>query len=117
MRFLIDAHLPRRLAYSLSGAGHEATHTLDLPRGNSTTDSEINDISSREQCVVVTKDADFVTSLHLTGKPYKLLLVSTGNISNAELEALFVTNLAALAEAFQMHSFVELTRTMVIIHL
>jgi predicted nuclease of predicted toxin-antitoxin system len=117
MKFLIDAHLPRRLAYALRHAGHEATHTLDLPHGNSTPDSEINDISDREQCVVVTKDADFVSSFHLTGKPYKLLLVSTGNINNADLETLFAANLPALAEAFQMHRFIELTSTMVIIHL
>ncbi|HEY0069243.1 MAG TPA: DUF5615 family PIN-like protein [Chloroflexia bacterium] len=117
MRFLIDAHLPRRLTYSLQRAGHEATHTLDLPRGNSTTDSEINDISSREECIVVTKDADFVSSFHLTRKPHKLLLVSTRNISNNELEALFAANLVTLADALQMHSFVELTSTMVIIHL
>ncbi|HEX8597747.1 MAG TPA: DUF5615 family PIN-like protein [Chloroflexia bacterium] len=117
MKFLVDAHLPRRLAYYLRQAGHEATHTLDLPQGNSTSDSEISDFSYREQCIVVTKDADFVSTFHLTGRPYKLLLVSTGNTSNAELEALFAANLVTLAEAFQTQSFIELTRTMVIIHL
>jgi uncharacterized protein (DUF433 family) len=34
MKFLVDAHLPRRLAYQLRAFGHEAVHTLDLPRGN-----------------------------------------------------------------------------------
>jgi len=32
MTFLVDAHLPRRLAYQLRAFGHEAVHTLDLPR-------------------------------------------------------------------------------------
>ena len=38
MKFLVDAHLPRRLAYQLCAFGHEAVHTLDLPRGNRTPD-------------------------------------------------------------------------------
>lgn len=31
MKFLIEAHLPRRLAAQLNSAGHDAIHTLDLP--------------------------------------------------------------------------------------
>jgi predicted nuclease of predicted toxin-antitoxin system len=62
MNFLVDAHLPRRLARRLQEAGHDALHTLDLPRGNRTTDTEINAISLSERRVVITKDADFVNS-------------------------------------------------------
>lgn len=61
-------------------------HTLDLPAGNRTPDWLINEISVEEQRVVVTKDADFVNSFLLAGVPFKLLLVSTGNISNKALE-------------------------------
>jgi len=86
MKFLIDAQLPRRLVHRLREAGFEAIHTLDLPLGNRTPDTDINDLSIREHYVVVTKDADFVNSFHLQHKPHKLLLVSTGNIGNAELE-------------------------------
>jgi hypothetical protein len=42
MNFLVDAQLPRRLARRLQEAGHDALHTLDLPAGNRTTDSETN---------------------------------------------------------------------------
>jgi hypothetical protein len=52
VRFLIDAHLPRRLVCRLRDAGHDAIHTLDLPNGNHTTDAEINAISLRENRVV-----------------------------------------------------------------
>ena len=83
MKFLIDAQLPRRLVHRLREAGFEAIHTLDLPLGNRTPDTDINDLSIREHYVVVTKDADFVNSFHLQHKPHKLLLVSTGNIGNA----------------------------------
>jgi predicted nuclease of predicted toxin-antitoxin system len=87
MNFLVDAQLPRRMTTWLSAAGCDALHTLDLPAGNRTTDEQINDVPDREQRVVVTKDADFVDSHVLQGHPAKLLLVSTGNISNRDLEA------------------------------
>jgi predicted nuclease of predicted toxin-antitoxin system len=116
MRFHVDAHLPRRLAQWLQGLEHEARHRLDLPMGNRTRDTEINDISLREQAIVVTKDADFVNSFTVHRLPYKLLLVSTGNIKNADLDALFRQNIDDIVAAFGSHDFIELTRTMLIIH-
>ena len=89
MNFLVDAQLPNRLARWLHAEGHEVIHTRDLPEGNRTTDAVINEISLREQRVVVTKDEDFVDLFLLRRQPYKLLLVATGNISNRELEQLF----------------------------
>jgi predicted nuclease of predicted toxin-antitoxin system len=116
MNFLVDAQLPRRLARRLQEAGHDVLHTLDLPAGNRTTDSEINALSLSEQRVVITKDADFVNSYLLAGQPYKLLVVSTGNITNTDLEALFMPNLPAIVAALQTSSYIELTRTALIIH-
>ena len=52
----------RRLISRLREAGHEAIHTLDLPLGNLTPDSVINELSIRERYVVITKDAVFVNS-------------------------------------------------------
>src|SRR5688500_16616027 len=114
MRFLVDAHLPRRLAQLLIGSGFEAIHTLDLPLGNRTPDSVINELSIQEEYIVITKDADFVNSFLLIRKPYKLLLVSTGNISNKELEALFLANIKKIAEGFAMFDFIEIDRKAVI---
>ena len=116
MKFLIDAQLPRRLVARLREAGHEAIHTLDLPLGNRTPDSDINELSVREGYVVVTKDADFVTSFHLHRKPHKLLLISTGNIRNSELETLLVANLGSIAGYFDHLSFIEINRASVILH-
>lgn len=96
--------------------GYDALHTYELPRGNATKDSEINSLSLREQRVVVTKDADFVQSLVLRGEPYKLLLVSTGNISNRELEALFLGQLERLCEV-EVHRYLELGREEIVVHL
>ena len=116
MNFLIDAQLPHQLVQHLRAAGHDAMHTLDLLKKNRTTDSEINDISQREQRVVVTKDTEFVDSFLLARRPQKLLLISTGNIGNAELEALFVPNIAAIAAVFASHDYAELTRIALIVH-
>jgi predicted nuclease of predicted toxin-antitoxin system len=76
MKFLVDAHLPRRLVLRLREAGHDAVHTLDLPNGNRTSDAQVNAISIAEQRVVITKDSDFVDSFLLQKLPWKLLLVS-----------------------------------------
>jgi predicted nuclease of predicted toxin-antitoxin system len=116
MKFLVDAQLPRALARRLIEAGHEALHTLDLPRGNRTTDAEINELSLREQYVVVTKDADFVNSFLLHRRPYKLLLISTGNIKNVELGAVLLANLDKIAAGFASLDYIELDRGTIIFH-
>ena len=85
MNFLVDAQLPRRLIYRLREAGHDAIHTLDLPHGNRTTDQELLAVSMRDQRVVITKDADFVSTYILSRQPFKLLLISSVNINNATL--------------------------------
>lgn len=112
----MDAQLPRRLAYRLREAGHDALHTLDLPAGNRTTDIEITAVSEREGRVVVTKDADFVSSFWILGRPRKLLLVSVGNTTNAELEDLFVPRVSRFAATFSEYDFVEPTRAALIAH-
>lgn len=93
MKFLVDAQLPRRLAIWLVGAGFDTVHTLDLPLGNHTPDALINEVSINELRIVVIKDSDFVDSFLLHRKPFKLLLISTGNIRNSELELLFRANI------------------------
>lgn len=99
----------------LVAAGCDAVHTLDLPDANRTTDEQINDLADRERRVVITKDADFVDSHLLRGRPPKLLLISTGNISNRDLEALMVSLLPNIIREFGTHSFLELGRTGLIV--
>jgi predicted nuclease of predicted toxin-antitoxin system len=108
MNFLVDAQLPRRMAAWLAAAGCDAKHTLDLPDGNRATDEQINDLADLEQRVVITKDADFVDGHILRGRPEKLLLISTGNISNRNLESLMVPLIPDIVREFQTHAFLEL---------
>ena len=82
---------------------------------NRTTDEQINDVADREQRVVVTKDADFVDSHLLRGRPPKLLLISTGNISNRDLESLMVPLIPDIIREFGSHSFLELGRAGIVV--
>lgn len=116
MKFLVDAQLPKRLARLLQDQGYDAIHTQDLSLGNATPDADINLLSLEEERIVITKDADFVQSFLLEQKPYKLLLVATGNIKNADLENLLRKNLNQLVEAFENHSYLELGRDAIVIH-
>jgi len=116
MTFLIDAQLPRRLAYWLRKGGYDAVHTLDLPNGNRTQDEQINTLSIEKQWIVVSKDSDFVDSFLIQGKPYKLLFLATGNIKNIELEQLFFNHFDEIASLFESYRFIELNRTMIIVH-
>jgi len=110
VKFLVDAHLPPGLCVLLQKAGHEALHTSQLPESNLTGDPVINELSVREQRVVITKDTDFYHSHLLHRKPWKLLLVRTGNIRTRELKSLFEQNLPTILASLDKHSLVELDR-------
>jgi predicted nuclease of predicted toxin-antitoxin system len=117
LRFLVDAQLPKRLADFLAfHTGCDCLHTLDLPAANRTQDGSITRLSMAEKRVVITKDADFVNSFLLHGQPYKLLLVSTGNISTNELLELFREFLPQLKKLFGHHSYLELSRMLLVTH-
>jgi predicted nuclease of predicted toxin-antitoxin system len=110
MKFVVDAHLPPGMCALLQAAGHDAIHTSGLVAQNRTPDEVLNDLSLREQRVVITKDTDFYYSHLLQGKPWKLLLVRTGNIRTRDLKVLFQTHLSAILVALDQNSLVELDR-------
>lgn len=93
MKFILDAHLPKKLSEFLVWKGYDAIHTLDLPNKNRTKDSEINQISLDEQRVLISKDLDFIESLLVSNKPYKLIYLTTGNITNKQLLEIFGKNI------------------------
>jgi predicted nuclease of predicted toxin-antitoxin system len=71
MKFLIDAQLPRKLTQLIKETGHCAMHTLELPKRNKTTDTEILKYVNDQDCVLVTKDQDFVNSFLVSRHPDK----------------------------------------------
>ena len=115
MNFLVDAQLLRRMTSWLNALGCGCIHTLELPGGNGTVDDQIIDAADQEQRVLITKDADFVDSHLLHGRPARLLLISTGNISNRDLEALITPLIPDIVREFGAHSFLELGRTGIVL--
>jgi predicted nuclease of predicted toxin-antitoxin system len=115
MKFIVDAQLPRKFVIWLNGAGHDGLHTLDLPKKNLTSDKELTEFAVSQGRIVISKDDDFVQAFLINGEP-SLLLISTGNISNLELEVLIKSNLELISDAFLQSRFVELTFDSIVIH-
>lgn len=116
MKFIIDAHLPMRLKDWLIEEGHDAIHTRNLPDSNATDDFEVIVVSMDEKRVVVSKDKDFYNYYVLKQKPYKLLMLTTGNLRNKELIELFEMNFTQIHYHLSTKSVVELSRTSIIVH-
>lgn len=114
MKFLVDAHLPKRLARFLRERGFDALHTLDLPAGNDTDDLDINEFSLAEQRILISKDSDFHDRYLHKQEPFKLLYLTTGNIKNKDLIELFDRNFLLIIHSPQNGSVVELNRKAVI---
>ncbi len=115
MKFIVDAHLPTKLSLLLSWKGYDTFHTLDLPNKNRTKDSEINQISLDEKRVLISKDLDFIESLLISNKPYKLIYVVTGNISNKQLLELFSKNIEKIVDSLENSRLIELTADRIIV--
>lgn len=108
MKFLVDAQLPPALKSWLIKQGHDCIHALDLPHKDVSTDTEIADCAVREDRVLISKDSDFVKMKLVGKKPEKLLVVTTGNIGNADLLSSFERNLETAIRLFSTFEIVEL---------
>ena len=93
--------------------GHDAKHTLDLPAKNATKDTVLNQFSVDEQRIVISKDSDFFYSHLVLGRPWKLVLVKTGNMAREELCSLFDRHLSEIEAALEQHTLVEIDRATV----
>ena len=116
MKFLVDAQLPRRLALWLQQRGHDVIHTLDLAQQKRTPDLFLLALANKDDRALITKDADFEITHELGHGPPKLLLITTGNIHNDELLAVFARHEEALFRLLAQHAFLELSRSQLIVH-
>jgi len=116
MKFVVDAHLPQRLAQWLNSQGFDTVHTIDLPEANRTEDLDIVDFAERENRTVITKDSDFLKLYVLKRKPTRLFVITTGNIVNKDLLALFERNFETALKLFDTYSVVEMNNTFVMGH-
>ncbi len=114
MKFIVDAQLPKKLSAFLVSQGYDSIHTLDLPKKNATSDEEISRLSMAENRIVISKDSDFYNRYLVKVEPYKLLQISTGNISTNQLLGLFDKNLDKIVEEISYNFVVEITRNSLI---
>ena len=114
MRFIVDAHLPIKLSELLVEHNYDSIHTSQLPNANSTSDKEIIELSLKESRIVISKDSDFYNRYLRKSEPYKLILISTGNISNKNLLDLINKNLKKISEEIELNFVLEITATSII---
>lgn len=113
MRFIIDAHLPKRIATTFADLGHNVIHTRDLPLGNATSDQEILSLAGSDG-IVVSKDEDFYQSFLLQGKPPQLVLVKVGNLRLREVTALFDKIAPKIVDLLGQHDLLEIHQDKII---
>ena len=82
---------------------------INLPNKNATKDSEINELSLKENRIVISKDSDFYNRYLVKSEPFKLIIISIGNISNKDFLILFEKNLDKILEEISHNSVVEIT--------
>jgi predicted nuclease of predicted toxin-antitoxin system len=116
LKFLVDAQLPKRLAEFIVANGFDAWHTLDLPDKNATSDNFIKEKTFTDNLVLISKDDDFLHSHIVQKRPPKLILIKTGNISNADLMEIFTKGLNVLISMISKHSLIEITRQDIVVH-
>ena len=116
MKFLVDAQLPYRLKTWLETKSFDAIHTDDLPNQHLTKDLEIVEVADSEKRIVVSKDSDFLKLRILQNKPKQLLMITTGNIANKNLLAMFEQNFVTAQKLFNSFDVVEMNNSFVIGH-
>jgi predicted nuclease of predicted toxin-antitoxin system len=103
----VAARRPRRVTARLTAAGCDAIPSSERPAGSRTTDRSVIDAADRGQRAIVTKDAGWVDSHVLHARPARRLLLSAGDISSREREALMVPLTPAIIQVFRWPSFLE----------
>ena len=116
MKFLIDAQLPLALAHFIRWNETDCLHVCDLPLKDRTPDSEIRRICLQEGYILITKDRDFLDTHLLKCVPAKLLLISTGNISNRILLEIMKQNWLTIKTQFNEINLMELDNIELIFH-
>lgn len=115
MKFLVDEQLPWKLVRWLTECGCDAIHSTSLGSGVKIPDSSIAVQSMREQRIVISKDIDFFNRYVFRQEPYKLLYLTTGNISNHDLLQLFEANWAMIETLLAENAVIEMNQESILI--
>ena len=104
-KFLCDVHIPIKLCKFLVQQGYQATHVNHILGKSSTPDTLIAQYADRNDCAVITKDADFRNSYFLRKTPRKLIRICLGNLPNADLIGLIDAQLGTIDQLNTVGSF------------
>jgi predicted nuclease of predicted toxin-antitoxin system len=98
----LDEHLSPLLApWIEQNFGMECRHVRGLKLAHAL-DREIFEAARKVDAVLLTKDADFIAILERLGPPPRILWLTCGNTSNANLKRLLERNLRAATEALEI---------------
>lgn len=101
VRLLLDENLSERLIPALASRFPDVRHVRLLGLGGAP-DVRLWEVAAREQCLLVTKDEDFVQLCVLRGPPPKVLWLNVGNVRTPAIAQLIVHNAEAI-ETFCAH--------------
>lgn len=93
MKLLLDANISWRLAAKLKDHFTDCLHVDHIGFTVPATDIDIWNYASANQCIIVTNDDDFLNLANLKKFPPKVVLLRTGNQSNAYIEMLLIKHL------------------------
>ena len=108
MKFIMDEQLPNTHVKWLAEQGYDAKHATSLGTGIKISDVDICKESMAHKSVVITKDADFFNSFLLKKEPWKLVYVTTGNITNKNLLSLFESNFSNIVALLDRTNVIEM---------
>lgn len=92
MKFWIDAQLSPALAPWITDTFAVEAFSVQRLGLRDASDEEIFFAARAEKAVVITKDRDFVQLLNQLGPPPKVIWVTCGNISNAQMRDVLLQN-------------------------
>ena len=104
MNFLCDVHISYKLVKAISDLEYKAIHVNDILDKWFTKDADISIFADTNDCIFITKDADFRNSYYLKNTPKKLLKINFGNLPNTKLMELVLANIPFIEEIHQKHS-------------
>src|ERR1051325_11750213 len=105
MKFLCDVHISYKIKKFLSAQNHIAIHVNELPEKSETEDEDICRYVDSENCILITKDADFIDSYYLKQTPKKIIKINLGNIATSELIQILSEVLPLLEKVLQRERF------------
>jgi predicted nuclease of predicted toxin-antitoxin system len=86
VKFLVDNQLPATLARFLAARGVDCRHVLDLNLGGSS-DAEIWKYANQNDCIVMSKDEDFLYLANASSSKARFIWIRFGNCRTKALLA------------------------------